>query len=90
MSQIFNEIAKDIPQYVSDYVDMSDSVGYALSDHITKNFLDQKQVAKHFNIKQKTLSRWISGTYNFNLIELSKIAIYLDTTVSNLLNQKYE
>lgn len=64
------------------------NLGEQLRQYRKENQLTQKQLADHFFVTDKTISKWENGKGYPDLHTLPSIARLLDTTIDDLLNEK--
>ena len=86
MSQLFDQIAKETPQYVRKFVDISFDVSDRVQALLTIKGMQQKDLAKALGKQESEVSKWLSGTHNFTLKTLCKISAILDADIIHVSN----
>ena len=81
MSQLFDQIAKETPQYVRQFVDISFDVSDRIQALLTAKGMQQRDLAKALGKQESEVSKWLSGTHNFTLKTLCKIASILESDI---------
>ena len=84
-NQLFNECIKNIPNNLSEKLDMSFHISDKIDLYLKENNMSKKDLAQKMNKRTSEITKWLSGTHNFNIYTLYDIASTLNVKVTDLL-----
>ncbi len=78
VTEFFNE---ETPKYMDYYFDMNLAVSDQIMCYLKEKGWTQKNLAKALGKKESEVSKWLSGTHNFTLKSIAKIAAIFDKEI---------
>ncbi len=78
VTEFFNE---ETPKYMDYYFDMNLAVSDQIMCYLKEKGWTQKDLAKALGKKESEVSKWLSGTHNFTLKSIAKIAAIFDKEI---------
>lgn len=73
--KIFRECIAEVPSEMKLEICWSDAIAKRISDYLSEYSMSKKEFADQLGVTEEEISCWLSGTHNFTLRTLSKIAV---------------
>ena len=80
-TSLFDEILKETPQEIKNFIDNTLEIAHQISVLMEKNGLLQKDLARLLEKSEAEISRMLSGTHNLTIKTISKIEAVLNAKV---------
>ena len=75
-NQLFRECLAEIPTEVRQRLEFSFAVADKIVDLLKHKGISNRDFAKKMRVSEVTVSKWLTGRYDFTLSQLSKISAF--------------
>ena len=71
----------NLPEEENRYAEHSMDIAYLLKQHMKKNKISEKEMTGKLEITPGKIKKWLSGTTNFSIAEISRIEVALEIEI---------
>ncbi|MFN8438414.1 MAG: helix-turn-helix transcriptional regulator [Cytophagales bacterium] len=77
MSNLFDSVLKEVPEEISNYIDISFEIVDQIHEILESKGKTQKDLAEMLGKSESEISKWMRGTHNFTIKSIAKIEAVL-------------
>ncbi|MBO7440268.1 MAG: helix-turn-helix transcriptional regulator [Bacteroidales bacterium] len=83
-NQLFRECLAEIPAEVRRGLEISYAVAEKIADIMKLKGISKRDFAKKMHVSEDTVSKWLTGRYDFSLSQISKISNFFGCQMINI------